>query len=186
MRIPVLGCDPSMRNWGLAFSYLDLEDGVLDTPTLSLVRTAEEPKGKQVRMNSYDIEAAETLYSEVLPLAQKAKVIFIEVPVGSQSAAAMKGYGMCIGILGAIRATGIPFIEVSEAESKKIMTGKRTATKEEMITAGMAWYPQANWPMHAGKISAGKAEHMADAIAAIHAGVQTQQFLNLMRLYKAV
>lgn len=186
MKIPVLGMDPSMRNWGLAFSHLDLDEGYLDDPTLSLVRTAEEPKGKQVRMNSYDIEAAETLYREVLPLAQQAKVIFVEVPVGSQSAAAMKGYGMCIGILGAIRATGIPFIEVGEAESKKVLTGKRTATKEEMITAAMIRYPNANWPMHNGKVTAGKAEHMADAIAAIHAGVLTQQFQNLMRLLKAV
>lgn len=186
MRIPVLGMDPSMRNWGLAFSHLDLEDGVLDTPVLSVIKTAEEPKGKQVRTNSYDIEAADTLYKEVHPIAQQAKVIFVEVPVGSQSAAAMKGYGMCIGILGALRAMGIPFIEVSEAEAKKTMTGKRTATKEEMIAAAMIWYPDANWPMHNGKLTTGRAEHMADGIAAIHAGVKTQQFQNLMRLFKAV
>lgn len=186
MKIPVLGCDPSMRNWGLAFSHLDLEDGVLDTPTLSLVKTAEEAKGKQVRQNSYDIEASQTLFGGILPLALSAKVIFVEVPVGSQSAAAMKSYGMCIGILGALRAQGIPFIEVSESEAKKTMTGRRTATKDEMIEAARIWYPKANWPMHNGKISAGKAEHMADAIAAIHAGVRTQQFQNLMRLMKSV
>ena len=186
MQIPVLGMDPSMRNWGLAFSHLDLNDGVLDTPTLSLVKTAEEPKGKQVRMNSYDIEAAQTLYGNILPVALNAKVVFVEVPVGSQSAAAMKGYGMCIGILGALRAQGIPFIEVSESEAKVVMTGKRTAKKEEMIEAARIWYPKANWPIHAGKISAAKAEHMADAIAAIHAGVKTQQFQNLMKLLKAV
>lgn len=186
MKIPVLGMDPSLRNWGMAFSHLDLETGVLDTPDLSLIKTAEEPKGKQVRQNSYDIEAAEELASGVMPLAQQAKVIFVEVPVGSQSAAAMKGYGVCIGILGAIRAAGIPIIEVSEAESKKVMTTRRTATKDEMIQAGMAWYPNANWPMQRGNVTAGRAEHMADAIAAIHAGVLTQQFQNLMRLFQAV
>ena len=186
MKIPVCGFDPSFRNWGIASSILDLETGVLDTPVLHLVKTAEEPKEKQVRVNSYDLEAAETLYKEILPIAQKAKVIFVEVPHGSQSANSMKGYGVCIGILGAIRATGIPFVEVSESESKKVMTGKRTATKEEMISAASIWYPDADWPMHGGKITAGRAEHMADAIAAIHAGVKTQQFQNLMRLFQAV
>lgn len=186
MQIPVLGFDPSFRNWGWASALLDLDTGVMTTPVLGLIKTAEEPKGKQVRQNSYDIEAAEELAKGAIPLAQAAKVVFIEVPHGSQSAASMKGYGVCIGIIGAIRAAGIPIIEVSESESKKTMTTRRVATKEEMIAAAQAWYPNANWPMHAGKISAGKAEHMADAIAAIHAGVNTQQFQNLMRLFQSV
>ncbi|QDH83945.1 hypothetical protein Axy10_054 [Achromobacter phage vB_AxyP_19-32_Axy10] len=175
-----------MRNWGLAFSHLDLEDGTMDPPTLAVVKTAEEAKGKQVRMNSYDIEQAQTLYGEVLPMALASKVIFVEVPHGSQSASGMKGYGMCIGILGALRAQGIPFIEVTESESKKLFAGDRNATKDMMIQAARSWYPTANWPMHSGKINASKAEHMADAIAAIHAGVRTSQFQQLIRLLKAV
>lgn len=186
MKIPVLGMDPSMRNWGLAFSELDLTTGILDVPKLSVIKTGDEPKGKQVRMNSYDIEAANVLYGNILPLVLSSKVIFVEVPVGSQSAAAMKGYGMCLGILGALRAQGIPFIEVTANEVKEAMTNKRTATKDQMISAAMAEYPTANWPRHSGVISASRAEHMADAIGAIHAGVNTQQFQNLMRLLNAV
>lgn len=186
MKIPVVGFDPSMRNWGWAFAELDLMSGHLSPPEVGVIKTAEEPKGKQVRQNSYDLLAAEELFNVAYPLAMKAKVVFVEVPVGSQSAAAMKGYGMCLGILGAIRSQGIPLIEVSESECKKTMTGKRTATKDEMIQAATVWYPDSNWPMHRGTISASKAEHMADAISAIHAGVKTQQFQNLMRLYNSV
>lgn len=187
MKIPVLGCDPSLRNWGLAEALLSLETGELSTPNLSLVQTGDEPKGKQVRQNSLDLTSAETLMTGIYPLAKKAKAIFVEMPVGSQSAAAMKGYGVCVGLIGALRSLGIPIIEVYEAESKKVFAGKRTATKDEMIAKALELYPDANWPRYKEKgqmiISAAKAEHMADAIAAIHSGVHTPLFQQLMRLY---
>lgn len=186
MRIPIIGMDPSFRNWGLAAAELDLETGILSTPHLSVIKTGEEPKGKQVRQNSYDLEAAEFLAKNIFPEAQKAKAVFVEVPHGSQSAAAMKGYGICLGVLGSLRSFGIPIIEVSEMESKKLFTGNRKATKEQMIAKAMEHYPEANWPYHQGHVSAAKAEHMADAIAAIHAGVNTQLFQSIMRLYAKV
>lgn len=182
MKIPVLGMDPSLRNWGLAASELDLATGVMDTPELSLV----EPKdlqGKQVRQNSNDLWLAEQSSTVVMEAARKAKVIFVEIPVGSQSARAMASYGVCIGILGSIRAEGIPLIEVSPLEVKLGFTGSRTATKQDMIDMAIKWYPQAKFPMFRGKL-ASKAEHVADAIGAIHAGVKTSSFQNLMRLFK--
>lgn len=180
--------DPSFRNWGLAVASLDLKTGVLSTPVLSVIQTGDEPKGKQVRRNSYDIEAAETLMKAILPITESAKAVFVEVPHGSQSAAAMKGYGVCIGLLGALRSSGIPLIEVTEAESKKVFTGIRTATKNQMIAKGIELYPDANWPYYKEKqqmvLSQSKAEHMADAIAAIHSGVHTPLFQQLLKLYE--
>lgn len=184
MRIPVLGMDPSLRNWGLAESYLDLQTGHMDSPTLSLI----EPKdltGKQVRQNSSDLHLAEQLAQPVMEAAKKAKAIFVEVPVGSKSARAMASYGVCVGVLGAIRATGVQLIEVTAAESKKVFCGRDTATKREMIEKALEWYPDANFPMHQGRVCS-KAEHVADAIAAIHAGVLTPTFQNLMRLFEKV
>lgn len=187
MQIQVIGMDPSLRNWGLAEALLNLESGELSTPKLSLIQTGDEPKGKQVRQNSLDITSAETLMTGIYPLAKQAKVIFVETPVGSQSASAMKGYGVCVGLIGALRSLGIPIVEVYEAESKKVFAGKRTATKDEMIAKALELYPDANWPRYKEKgqmvLSAAKAEHMADAIAAIHSGVHTPLFQQLMRLY---
>ena len=182
MIIKVAGLDPSFRNWGVAEATLDLETGILSDPVLSVTKTAEEPKGKQVRQNSYDLIASSELAWAMSLLVPSVKIFFVEVPHGSQSASSMKGYGVCIGILGYMRASGATIIEVSEAESKKLFVGKRTATKEEMINRAVALYPNANWPMRGGKIVAGTAEHMADAIAAIHAGVNTPEFTNLMKL----
>lgn len=182
MNVNVVGLDPSFRNWGVAIATLDLESGVLSTPSLKVVTTADEPKGKQVRVNSYDLAASQELAAEMLLLIPETKFFFVEVPHGSQSASSMKGYGVCIGILGYMRAMGATIIEVSAGENKKGFTGDAKATKQMMIDTAFGHYPDANWPVRGGKIVAGTAEHMADAIAAIHAGVNTPEFSNLLKL----
>jgi Holliday junction resolvasome RuvABC endonuclease subunit len=118
-----------------------------------------------------------------LAAAKAAKVIFVEVPVGSQSARAMASYGICVGILGAIRAEGIPLIEVPPSEVKLAFVGDKNALKQQMLEQAISLHPDANFPRQRGRI-VGKAEYVADAIAAIHAGVNTLMFQNLMRLYE--
>ena len=96
-----------------------------------------------------------------------------------------------MGILGSIRAEGIPLIEVTASEVKKAATGNKNATKQQMIDWAVDLYPEANWPVHRqnGKnFNKGdivdKAEHVADGLGAIHAGVMTPVFQNLMRLFQ--
>lgn len=184
MKIPVLGMDPSLRNWGLAAGQLDLITGILDDIDLTLV-CPKDLDGKQVRNNSNDIHLAEQLSSVVLPMVREAKVIFVEVPVGSQSSRAMASYGITVGILGAIRSLNIPLIEVTALEVKQCFTGNKNATKAEMIAQAVSYYPEANYPMHGGKMTS-KAEHVADALGSIHAGVKTPTFQNLLRLFNNV
>ena len=184
MLIPVCGLDPSLRNWGIAEAMLDLNTGELSTPVLSLVQTTD-PTGKQVRQNSKDLSLAEQLAMMVMPAVRRAKAIFVEVPVGSQSARAMASYGICVGILGAVKAEGIPIIEVTPMEVKKGFTGDKNATKDQMIQMAVSLYPDANFPRHKGKVC-NKAEHVSDAIAAIHAGVNTPEFQNIMRIIQSV
>lgn len=190
MRIPVVGFDPSLTAWGIAFAILDLNQGYLDTPSLAVIEPVK-PKGKQVRQNSTDMEVAEQLGKAALDYARRAKAVFVECPVGSQSARSMASYGVCVGILGVIRAEGIPLIEVTAVEVKKALTGIKSATKEQMIERAVQDYPKANWPLYEqngkgfkkGEIHS-KAEHAADAIGAIHAGVRTPVFQQVIRLYE--
>lgn len=181
MEIPVLGMDPSLRNWGLASGFLDMSTGALSGVNLHLIQPKEETH-KQVRKNSKDLEIAQILAEGLSPFLSVAQMIFVEVPVGSQSARAMASYGICVGILGAIKATGTTLIEVSPTEVKVAFTGNKTATKEEMIQKALELYPTANFPKHAGKITA-KAEHVADALGAIHAGVKTPLFQQLRKIH---
>ena len=184
MKIPVLGMDPSLTHWGLAFAMLDLETGFLDTPHLTLVCPIDEKK-KQVRVNSNDLFRAKQLSDTVFSLAKTAKIVFVEIPVGSQSARAMASYGICLGILGALQSQGTELIEVTATEVKLALTNNKTATKSQMIEAAVKLYPDANFPMSRGKI-VNKAEHVADAIGSIHAGVKTPLFKNTLRLLKGI
>lgn len=177
--IRVVGFDPSLRHWGAAC-------GVYDTLTSELRITHAEviepviPTGKQVRQNNKDLEAAHQHGTAVLRIVAEAEAIFVEMPVGSQSARAMASYALCVGVLGMLRATGTTFYELTPTEVKKIATGKATATKKEMIDWAVQAHPEAPWPYYKrhGKalISETTAEHIADAIAAIYAGVDSAQF----------
>jgi Holliday junction resolvasome RuvABC endonuclease subunit len=188
MKIPVVGFDPSLTHWGIAEAMLDLTTGYLDSPSLSVI-VPSKLTGKQVRQNSTDLYVGEQLAKAVLAAAHRAKVCFAEVPVGSQSARAMASYGVCVGILGVLRAEGIQVIEVTATEVKMALTGKDKATKRQMITSAVALYPQADWPRYTqngkgykkGEVT-NDAEHAADAVAAIHAGVNTPLFLNILRV----
>lgn len=179
--IPVVGFDPSLTHWGIAEADLNLSTGILSTPVFSVIEP-DSLKNKQVRVNSTDLFKAEQLAQAVLKAARKAKIVFVEVPVGSQSARAMASYGVCIGILGAIRAEGIQLIEVTAAECKKTFTGNKNATKQMMINRAVELYPTANFPKRGGVITQ-KTEHVADALSAIYAGVHTPMFQNILRIY---
>lgn len=181
MKIKVLGMDPSLRNWGLALGFLDLATGVLSDLRLELIQPKEETS-KQVRKNSKDLEIARLLAEGLSEFLSEVNAVFVEVPVGSQSARAMASYGICVGILGAIQATGVTLIEVSPSEVKMALANSKTATKEMMIQRAMALYPDANFPRHRGQVTS-KAEHVADAIGAIHAGVKTPLFKQFMKLH---
>lgn len=177
--LKVLGMDPSLRNWGIAAGTLNTETGQLIVKHVNVIQ-ALVPEGKTVRQNSKDLATAQQLMAGILPyLNEKPHLIFAEVPVGSQSARAMASYGVCVGVLGSIRAHGIPFFEVTPNEVKLATVGSKTATKEEMIAFALREQPTASWPMVRGKLSAAKAEHMADAYAAIVAGLQTNEYRQL-------
>lgn len=182
--IKVVGFDPSLRNWG-ASKGIYLPNGSISLTEVDVFQ-AVLPTGKQVRQNSLDLESALQICTAAAAFAQGAQAIFVEVPHGSQSARAMASYGICIGILGALRTMGIPFIEVNAEEVKLVVTGKKTATKKDMINWALDTHPEANWPMYSkggqSIVSEAKAEHMADATAAIHAGICTNSFKQSLHL----
>lgn len=174
----LLGFDPSLTNWGYAIGKFSVDTGSVNIDRVGIISPVAS-KSKQVRQNSKDLERACELSHEVFRLTReevKPHAIFIEVPVGSKSARAMASYGICVGIIAALRTTiSYPIFEVTPAEVKIAAVDSRTATKEQMIAWATSLYPDANWPMSKRSgitsIVAGKAEHQADAIGAIHAGL---------------
>lgn len=183
-QVKVVGFDPSLRNWGVSIGSLDLDIGIESLKILDLnVIQPELPKDK-IRQNTLDILSASQLYFGALNHIKDAYAVFVEVPIGSQSARAMVSYGVCVGVLGALKSEKIPIIELTPNQIKKVVGAKDTS-KSEMISWATGLHPEAPWPtfkrLGETKIIESKAEHMADATAAIYAGVLSQEFQTLIR-----
>lgn len=184
--VKVAGFDPSLRNWGIAIGTYNTELLTLEVQSIDICQP-NTLTGKQVRQNSKDLHKAEQLTAKAVEAARGVNVTFVEVPVGSQSARAMCSYGICVGVLGALRAGGIPFIEVTPTEVKLVAVNQKNASKKDMIDWAVLNHPNLNWPTYKKNgqimITEGTAEHQADAIAAIYAGLKTPAFQQLLAMY---
>lgn len=178
--ITVIGMDPSMTHWGYCRAQLDIESLEVTVEKIWTVITEKGKTNKQVRVSSDDLDRARTL-SEALEIAcQDAQIAFVEMPHGSQSASAMKSYAMCLGVLS---QCAIPVVQLKEQDLKLRTTGKKSATKRESITWAFEKHPDAGWDMRRGEPQANN-EHVADAIAAIHAGLQDDQFHSALTILR--
>lgn len=186
-RVSIVGMDPSLNNWGIAVGIYDTDNETIEINELHLVKPVYQ-QGKQVRQNTKDLERAKFLCEHVYPYIAKADLVFVEVPHGSQSARAMASYGVCVGVLGSLKTSSVPFVEVTANEVKLATTGKSSATKAEIIDRAVNNFPNAPWPMKKVKgnssVITAKAEHMADAIGAIEAGIKTNYFKTAISLIK--
>lgn len=183
--IKILGMDPSFSNWGLVQAIFNPSTGKLVVTSLS-VTSPVVSKSKQTRQNSLDLTRAKQLAHPLIPLFKWADIVTVEVPHGSQSARAMASYGVCLGILGTLALSPVPIIQVNANETRHVITGKKEASKAEGISWGTTKHPEAPWPMlkRNGEkiINAGKAEHMADALASIYAAMETETFKTMAML----
>lgn len=184
-QLKVVGFDPSLRNWGYSIGNLLIQNSKisLEIETSGVIQP-ELSKNKQTRVNSEDINRANFLFAHANQkiIDSKAKLVFVEVPVGSQSARAMASYGICVGILGAIRSVSAHFFEVTPSEVKLAVANNKTASKQEMIDQIVNWHPEINWPSNKGKITSSKAEHIADSVGAIYAGLKLPSVLQIINL----
>lgn len=172
----VAGLDPSMSNFGMVKGNLDLTTGVLSDLQLVLQSTSPDSSNKTVRKNSQDLTRARQVSAALVEFLNGVDMVFVEIPVGSQSARAMASYGICIGVLSHVSN---PMIQVTPSEVKVAATGLKTASKQQMIDWATTRYSEADWITKKVKgitTFTNANEHLADALAAIHAGVLTDEF----------
>lgn len=178
----VIGIDAAFSNVGLAVADVTtsatgeiLKVEVLDLRLIHTEAVKKRPKG--VPRSSDDLRRAReavTGIHEYIALWRPDRVV-AEVPFGSQSARASWALGIAVGVLASIPN----LIEVTPGQVKAA-TGEKHADKDEMIAWGIETYPDAPWAMRKLKGAlvqvASTNEHLADALAAIHAGTQTKQY----------
>lgn len=181
-KIVIAGLDPSLQNFGMVKGVLDLNSGTLSNLQLLLNETKPDNKNKQVRKNSQDLERARSHFRAIREFLLDVDLVCVEIPVGSQSARSMASYGVCIGLLASIE---IPLIQVTPTEVKMAATGSKTASKTDMISWAFDQYPDAPWlvrTVKGVKEPVAKNEHLADGLAAIYAGVKTDEFKHITLL----
>jgi Holliday junction resolvasome RuvABC endonuclease subunit len=182
-QIKLVGFDPALRNFGIAKATYDLSVGKIEFHDLKLVET-EKQTNKVVRQNSDDLRRCRDLYKGMVEACEGQHFAIAEIPTGTQSARGMFSNGSMLGILS---ACPIPLIEVLPHEVKLAAVGHRQAAKEEMIEWAMTKYPHLPWLTRKSKgalVPVNANEHLADAVATIHAGVITQQFQQSISVFR--
>lgn len=177
-KIRITGMDPAFRNWGSV--QADYLNGSLSLRSLELMST-KKSLDKKIKRSVDDLNSARILYDFYQSELLETDILITELPTGSQSATAAKAYGVAIGILS---TTSVPYVGVSPMDVKLNSVGHKNASKDEMIDWAIDLYPDLNWKTYKrnGKILYSKAnEHLADAIAVIHAGIATEEFQKLIK-----
>ena len=173
--IKCAGLDGSLRNFGITKMLYDTDTGRLGIYDMLLIET-QKSQEKKVRKSSDTYERARELALGCQTYIKDCDVIFAEIPSGGKSYDAVLGFGIVIGVYAGLQQA---LIEVSPIETKKATVGSRTASKEEMINWATAAYPNAKWlTVKRGgvMVPVNKNEHLADAAAIVHAGIQTPAF----------
>lgn len=180
MRVLMLGIDPSMSNFGFALVEVDTVSGTMVAlKELRLTSTAPS-KQKGVSKAFDDYRRARELYTSLQEMLSKADVVAVELPIGSQSASAMKSVGICHGLIASIDK---PLIKLSPSEVKLGSVGIKNASKAEMIEWAHGQFPEGDWlkTKRGGKMVLTNAnEHLADALAVVETAIKTKSFLQLL------
>ncbi len=179
MEIPIVGLDPSMSNFGVSVGRYNIQTEQVIIDDLLLIQTKKSSQ-KTVRVNSDDLRRASEIIRATQLIISNASLVFAELPVGSQSSRAQTNYGICLAILAGIDK---PLIQVMPNDIKQLVANKKTTTKQEVIDWAVHKHPNAPWLTKkrlGEQVMLAKNEHLADSVAAIYAGLETDQFKQLI------
>lgn len=187
-KLKLLGVDAAFSNTGLVVAEFDIHTNQMQVLDMILVTTeADKANKKTVRKNSDDLRRAGQIIrtlDEVL-MQYNPQFAIVEVPSGTQSARSSWALGIAVGCIAHLESK-VPIVQVSPMEVKNVVSTKHP-DKSHMIAWAVDRYPDAPWPRKAGGgVTVTKAEHLADAVAALHAGVQTNQFQSFISMMRTM
>lgn len=187
MKIKIAGFDPSTSNWGICKATLDVATMEWTVDDLILVETESESK-KGVIKQSDDLRRAKIVQAGMIEACEDASFAISEIPFCNPAGYAGANFNSGL-VTGVLASCPIPLIQVFPAEVKQKATGIRSATKGEMIEWAMKRFPDAPWRMRTLKgkrIPTAANEHLADAVASINAGLDSQQLQQALAIYRGM
>lgn len=191
--IKAVALDPGATNTGVfVFNIVGNSDHFEIEPVeIKTIVNRPEAPDNQSKGVLYAAQAAGLMQGiiEQVIIDHDPNIIFAEFPHGgSKSASAARPLNFCTMMLG-ILATEYTVIPITPTEVKEI-TGVNVTDKVGIMSWAINKHPELNWETGnrknklnmqnaAGKsyTTSGGNEHMADAIAAAYAGVETEKFV---------
>ena len=183
----VLALDPSFRNTGYAVITVGKRDKVVDS---GVIKTEARAKKSNVRAADQTLEQIQVMVNSIREVISRhePEVLIAELPTsGGKSARAVASMAIAQAVCGAVAAyEDIPTEWITPTDNKKGMTGRKTASKEDMMTEAVSRYPEleAQYTHNKGQYKGqlrGEFEHVADAIGAYEAAKQTSPFIRYIR-----
>ncbi|PSG97477.1 hypothetical protein BRD56_05330 [Thermoplasmatales archaeon SW_10_69_26] len=160
----LLGIDPSLRNTGV----VSLDPSMGTITRVEVIRTSKQADRKNLRVGEDDLRRARRIARELEQLVDQEQpvAVFGELPGGSRSNRASKGFGIVLGAIGAVtELRDLPTGWETQFALKKACTGDGQATKTAVadhVQDHYAWedeLPDAKT----------RRQHVFDAAAALYA-----------------
>ena len=153
----------------------------------------KKPKDKKHKVRASDllVEQSQAVYRELsrLVVEHKATAMVVELPSGGAiSASAMRAMGMASCMLACLaEVTKIPVEWVPPDQVKIAMTGRKDASKDDIIKAALGKYMQFHkdiqWISYKGSTRPhSNTEHAADAVGAFEAARNGQMVRMITKL----
>lgn len=196
--IRALGIDMAFANVGLAHCEIILPTHasgykpLVRVMDLELIQTEMFEDRKVVRKSSIELRRAKELVAAISKAVERFnhKLVFAEVPSGSQSANAGRALGIALGCLA---SAPVPIVEVNAMEVKRIVhvsgKGRKMPSKQEMIAYAVRRWSEAPWLLHKSNGKGFKRgdlmnanEHLADALITVLAGLDSEEFKRLLSI----
>ena len=165
--VTVLALDPSLRNTGYVIATVT-KDTVTYT-SCGVITT--EPKKQNIGSLIAD---ATHLYTEVSSLLSQADIVCSEASFFAKDAKAAVVKGVIVGLLTIVK-NNAPLHVVTQSQAKKA-TGQDFKDKDPKAVVmewALAHLPESLVPMYRGKVNQTKFNHIADAVAVLHASLPT-------------
>lgn len=165
--LTVLALDPSLRNTGYVVATVTKD--TVSYISCGVVTT--EPKKQNVDSLITD---ATHLYTEVSSLLSQVDIVCSEASFFAKDSKAAVVKGVIVGLLTIVR-NRVPLHVVTQSQAKKT-TGQDFKDKDPKAVVmewALAHLPESLVPMHRGKVNQTKFNHIADAVAVLHASLPT-------------
>lgn len=179
----ILSIDPALNNTGWCIA-----DYVPHLNKLTMINggliVTEKASQKTIRRSSDDLRRATEIATELKRLSQGIDIVFAEIPNGgAQNSRAVWSLGIVLGVL--TNVAHLSLVEVTPTMTKMASVGRKDATKAEIIEWSVGMYPDLPWYKARGaKAISPRNEHMADAVAILHAGLIHEDFGRYMAILR--